>query len=71
MTLVPTLVRQVSGFEVSLAYKFQDTQNYTVRPYLNNNIFLLLLLLWKDQRIILSKKLSNKLKFTLKKMSSI
>lgn len=71
MTLVPTLVRQVSEFEVSLAYKFQDTQNYMVRPYLNNNIFLLLLLLWKDQRIILSKKLFNKLKFTLKKMSSI
>lgn len=71
MTLVPTLARQVSEFEVSLAYKFQDTQNYMVRPYLNNNIFLLLLLLWKDQRIILSKKLFNKLKFTLKKMSSI
>lgn len=70
MTLVPTLVRQVAEFEVSLAYKFQDTQNYMVRPYLNN-IFLLLLLLWKDQRIILSKKLFNKLKFTLKKMSSI
>lgn len=71
MILVPTLVRQVSEFEVSLDYKFQDTQNYMVRPYLNNNILLLLLLPWKDQRIILPKKLFNKLKFTLKKMSSI